>query len=151
LRIAEDLHAEEAAIGEKLQKWWNLMRMQKEEKIVVVLLLMALGSLAVGFWTFSLDVGETSASSDSVAQTDSGLSLEGLVLQIEPTKSGGNLLLKLDSTPMTVFIPASAGAIELQKQLHAGDRIRIRGTVSDYQGQEELKISRAADVQRLGT
>jgi len=127
------------------------MRMQKEEKIVVVLLLMALGSLAVAFWTFSLDLGETSASSDSVAQKDSALSLEGLVLQIEPTKSGGNLLLKLDSTPMTVFVPASAGAIELQKQLHAGERIRIRGTVSDFQGQEELKISRATDVQRLGT
>ena len=28
------------------------MRMQKEEKIVVVLLLMALGSLAVAFWAF---------------------------------------------------------------------------------------------------
>lgn len=126
------------------------MRMQKEEKIVVVLLLMALGSLAVAFWAFGLDAGETSASSDSVSQKNSGLSLEGLILQIEPTKSGGNLLLKLDSTPMPVFIPASAGAIELQKQLHAGERIRIRGTVSDFQGQKELKISRATDVQRLG-
>ena len=42
------------------------MWMQKEEKIVVVLLFMALGSLAVAFWAFSLDVGETVASSDSV-------------------------------------------------------------------------------------
>ena len=125
--------------------------MQKEEKIVVVLLFMALGSLAVAFWAFSLDVGETSGSSDSVAQKDSGLSLEGLILQIEPTKSGGNLILKLDSTPMPVFIPASAGAMEFQKQLHTGERIRIKGTVSDFQGQEELKISRASDVQRLGT
>jgi hypothetical protein len=127
------------------------MWMQKEEKIVVVLLFMALGSLAVAFWAFSLDVGETAASSDSVAQKDSGLSLEGLILQIEPTKSGGNLILKLDSTPMPVFIPASAGAMELNRQLHAGERIRIRGTVSDFQGQEELKISRASDVQRLET
>jgi len=127
------------------------MWMQKEEKIVVVLLFMALGSLAVAFWAFSLDVGETGASSDSVAQKDSGLSLEGLILQIEPTKSGGNLILKLDSTPMPVFIPASAGAVELNRQLHTGERIRISGTVSDFQGQEELKISRASDVQRLGT
>ena len=118
---------------------------------MVVLLLMALGSLAVASWTFGLDAGETGVSSDSLSQKDSGLSLEGLILQIEPTKSGGNLLLKLDSTPMPVFIPASAGARELQKQLHAGERIRIRGTVSDFQGQEELKISRATDVQRQGT
>ena len=128
-----------------------IITMQKEEKIVVVLLLMALGSLAVASWTFGLDAGETGVSSDSLSQKDSGLSLEGLILQIEPTKSGGNLLLKLDSTPMPVFIPASAGARELQKQLHAGERIRIRGTVSDFQGQEELKISRATDVQRQGT
>ena len=127
------------------------MWMQKEEKIVVVLLFMALGSLAVAFWAFSFDVGETGASSDSVAQKDSGLSLEGLILQIEPTKSGGNLILKLDSTSMPVFIPASAGAMELNRQLHVGERIRIRGTVSDFQGQEELMISRASDVQRLGT
>ncbi len=126
------------------------MWMQKEEKIVVVLLFMALGSLATAFWTFSPDAGETDASSDSVAQ-NSGLSLEGLVLQIDPTKSGGNLILRLDSTPMPVFIPASAGAMDLQKQLHTGERIRIRGTVSDFQGQPELKISRASDVQRLGT
>jgi len=33
-----------------------IMRMQKEEKIVVVLLFMALGSLAAAFWAFSLDL-----------------------------------------------------------------------------------------------
>lgn len=127
------------------------MRLQKEEKIVVVLLLMALGSLAVAFWTFGPDVGEASASLDSVAPRDSGssLSLEGLVLEISPTKSGGNLLIRLDSTPLPVFIPASAGARELQEQLHTGVRIRVRGTVTDFQGTEELKISKASDVQRL--
>ena len=52
----------------------KIMRLQKEEKIVVVLLLMALGSLAVAFWTFGPDVGEAIASSDSVAQRDSGSS-----------------------------------------------------------------------------
>lgn len=127
------------------------MRLQKEEKIVVVLLLMALGSLAVAFWTFGPDAGEASVSSYSAAQSDSGssLSLEGLVLEMEPTKSGGNLIIRLDSTPMPVFIPASAGARELQEQLLPGVRIRVRGTVTDFQGTEELKISRAADVQRL--
>ena len=50
---------------------------------------------------------------------------------------------------MPVFIPAGAGAGELREQLHAGDRIRIRGMVEDFHGSEELKISRASDVQRL--
>jgi len=125
------------------------MRMQKEEKIVVVLLLMALGSLAVAFWAFAPEEGELESSPDSVSQKDAGLSLEGLVLEIKPTKSGGNLLLKLDSTPLPIFIPASAGAKELQARIQAGDRVRIRGTVSVYQGKEELSVSRQADVQVL--
>ena len=79
------------------------MRMQKEEKIVVVLLLMALGSLAVAFWAFSPEDGGQKSSSDSMSQKDAGLSVEGLVLEIKPTKSGGNLLLKLDSTPASDF------------------------------------------------
>ena len=126
----------------------KIMRMQKEEKIVVVLLFMALGSLAVAFWAFGPEEGD--ADSDSAAAKENSLlSLEGLILEIKPTNTGGNLLLQLDSTAMPVFIPASAGAGELQEKLHAGDRIRVRGTVADFHGSEELKISRASDVQRL--
>jgi DNA/RNA endonuclease YhcR with UshA esterase domain len=122
------------------------MRMQKEEKIVVVLLFMALGSLAVAFWAFSPEEGNGDSAD---AKADSLLSLEGLILDMKPTNTGGNLILRLDSTTMPVFVPASSGARELQEQLHAGDRIHIRGTVEEFQGKEELKISRAADVQRL--
>ena len=126
------------------------MWMQKEEKIVVVLLLMALGSLAVAFWAFSPEEGELESSSDSVSQKDAGLSVEGLVLEIKPTKSGGNLLLKLDSTQMPIFVPANAGATELLKQVHTGNRVKIRGTISQYQGKEELTVSRSADVVVMG-
>jgi hypothetical protein len=126
----------------------KIMRMQKEEKIVVVLLFMALGSLAVAFWTFGPNVGEDDSDS-AAAKEDALLSLEGSILEIKPTNTGGNLILQLDSTTMPVFIPASAGAGELREQLHAGDRIRVKGTVADFHGSEELKISRASDVQRL--
>jgi hypothetical protein len=122
------------------------MWMQKEERIVVVLLLMAFGSLAVAFWAFSPEDGDLESSSDFVSQKDAGFSVEGMVLEIKPTKSGGNLLLKLDSTHMPIFVPASAGAEELQKQVQIGNRVKIRGTIYQYQGKEELKVSRAADV-----
>lgn len=112
----------------------------------MVLLFMALGSLAVAFWAFGPEEGDADS---AAAKENSIFSLEGLILEINPTKSGGNLLLRLDSTPMPVFIPASAGAGELREQLHAGDRIRVKGTVADFHGSEELKISRASDVQRL--
>ena len=125
------------------------MRMQKEEKIVVVLLLMALGSLAVAFWAFGPEDGAPEVS--SVAEKDSSLSVQGLVLEVNPTKSGGNLLLKLDSTPLSIFIPASAGAGEVQNKVKPGDRVVVKGSVSEYQDEEELKVAKAGDVQIVGT
>lgn len=123
--------------------------MQKEEKVVVVLLLMALGSLAVAFWAFSPEEGGLESYSGSSSQKDASLSVEGLVLEIKPTKSGGNLLIKLDSTPLSIFVPARAGAKEVQARIQAGDRVKIRGAVSAFQGNDELVVSRQADVQVL--
>ena len=123
------------------------MRMQKEEKIVVVLLLMALGSLAVAFWAF----GPEEVATAGATQKDAGLSVEGLVLEMSPTKSGGNLLLRLDSTPLSIFVPASAGAGEVQGEIKPGDRVRVKGTVEEYQGTEELKVARAGDIEGLSS
>ena len=55
------------------------MKMQKEEKIVVVLLLMALGSLAVAEWTFG-----SSDQSTGTGISDSSISVEGHVLSMIP-------------------------------------------------------------------
>jgi len=59
------------------------------------------------------------------------------------------LILNLDSTAMPVFIPASSGAKELSAQLQKDTRVRITGTINSYQGKDELKVSRKADVQLL--
>lgn len=134
------------------------MRMQKEEKIVIVLLLMALGSLTTAFLAFSSAENEMSASPGSVSPGFAAagssqsryLTIEGTIIQKESTKSGGNLILRLDSTPMPVFIPASAGSRELAVQLREGGMVRITGTVTEYQGEDELKVSHKADVQLLG-
>lgn len=123
------------------------MRLQKEEKIVIVLLLMALGSLTVAFWAFGPEDG---SGVSSASAKDAGLmeqSVQGMVLEMKPTKSGGNLILRLDSTPLQIFIPASAGAGEIQAKVRVGDRISVRGKVSIYKGTEELTVSRAAEVQ----
>ncbi|OPY55067.1 MAG: hypothetical protein A4E49_00596 [Methanosaeta sp. PtaU1.Bin112] len=125
------------------------MRMQKEEKIVVVLLLMALGSLAVAFWAFGPGEREPYGASSSGSQkgaSDSGLSVEGMVLEIKPTRSGGNLILKLDSTPLPIFIPAAAGTDRISNMVHPGDRVRIKGKASMFQGYEEIRVDRADDI-----
>ena len=128
------------------------MRMQKEEKIVVVLLFMALGSLAAAFWAFSPEESDTPASGELVTQDgslSSLITLEGRITSAENTRSGGNLIINLDSNAMPVFIPASAGAKELSARLQKGGLVKVTGTINSYQGKDELKVSRRADVQML--
>ncbi len=124
------------------------MRMQKEEKIVVVLLLMALGSLAVAFWSFGPEDDALAGvnNDDSGTKKEASLSVDGLVLEKKPTKSGGNLIIRLDSTPLPIFIPSKAGAGEIQDKVNLGDRVRIKGTVSSFQGNDEIIVGRATDV-----
>lgn len=115
------------------------MRMQKEEKIVVVLLLMALGSLTVASWMFGEQRPED--------EKPSRLSVEGLVLEIKPTKTGGNLLIRLDSTSLPVFVPRDSGAGEVQRRVHPGDRVRIAGEVSEFEGNAEIKVRHSRDIE----
>ncbi len=120
------------------------MRMQKEEKIVVVLLLMALGSLAVANWAFGTELtGESSAK----AKENSQISLEGLVLEMNPTKTGGHLVIKLDSTSMPIFVPRDSGAEDVQSRVNIGDRIMVRGATTEFGGKDELKVNRATDIE----
>jgi DNA/RNA endonuclease YhcR with UshA esterase domain len=128
------------------------MRTQKEEKIIVVLLLMALGSLAVAFWAFGPEEGSSTNPSSSSRAVGAGYSstdqtLQGQVLEMKTTKSGGNLILRLDSTALPIFIPSSAGAEEIRKKIQPGDKIQVKGSISDFQGEKELKVSHAADIQ----
>lgn len=129
------------------------MMMQKEEKMVFVLLLMALGSLAVAFWAFSSDDGSDDNISDSEFQEeyDAGISalVEGLVQEIKPTKSGGHILITIDSSPTPIFISRQAGAEKLLEVLKRGDRIRAKGMQRDYQGQKEIDVTRPSDVKIL--
>lgn len=114
----------------------------------MVLLLMALGSLAVAFWAFGPE-GDASAgvkNGDSGTKEETSLSVEGLVLEKKPTKSGGNIIIRLDSTPLPIFIPSKAGAAVIQDMVNLGDRVRIKGTVSSFQGKDEINVARTTDV-----
>jgi DNA/RNA endonuclease YhcR with UshA esterase domain len=122
------------------------MRMQKEEMIVVVLLLMVIGSLAVAFWAFGPE--DDAAKSPSKSKSlNAGLSVEGMVTEINPTRTGENLLIRLDSTSIPIFIPRTSGAKELSSRLKKGDSLRVKGIQKEFQGQEEIEVSRSSDVQ----
>lgn len=130
------------------------MMMQKEEKVVFVLLLMALGSLAAAFWAFSPDdAGADSSPGYGVQERseDAGTiaSVQGMIVEVKPTKTGGHLLIKIDSTADPIFISRMAGAEKLSGLLKSGDRITAKGMQRDYQGQGEIEVSRLSDIQIL--
>lgn len=132
------------------------MRLAKEEKIVAVLLFMALGSLSVAFWAFSPGEGAATGSglSGSISSfgSESGresISLAGIITELKRTESGGHLLIRLNSTPLPVFVPAKSGAEELAAVLSEGDTVRVRGILREYQGKEEIEVSRSEDVEKF--
>lgn len=109
--------------------------LQREEKIAVVLLLMALSSLAVAYWAFGI-----SGSNDDI-------SLSGRIVSIRETHTGGHLIITLDSTPMQIFLPSRV-AREV-RGLSAGDRVQVRGHITEYMGRSEIEVSRPSDITRL--
>ena len=121
--------------------------MQKEEKTVVVLLLMALGSLSVAFWAF--DSGDSLEEGVASAGDGASISVEGLVIEMNPTKSGDNLIMNLDSTPLPVFVPRDSGAKEILGRISLGDRIQVNGVLWEYNGNKEIKLERAEDLERI--
>ncbi|HIH93977.1 TPA: hypothetical protein HA338_08020 [Methanosarcina acetivorans] len=129
--------------------------MEKEEKVVVVLLVMALCSLSTAYMFFGQETsGAGQASGGKVLQYthESGVgekvSLEAEVLSKRITYTGDHLLLEVDfdSEVLSVFIPNTAGAEVLDDLINEGDVISIKGIVSEYEGEKEIKVERKEDV-----
>lgn len=110
--------------------------LQREEKIAVVLLLMALSTLAVAYWAFG------------ISGSDEDVSLSGKIVSIRETRTGGHLIITLDSTPMQIFLPSRV-AKEVRGSLSAGDHVQVRGHLTEYMGRSEIEVSRAFDITRM--
>lgn len=107
--------------------------MQKEEKVAAVLLLMALLSLGI-LYVFS-DSGAQPLSQQSVM--GDRVYAEGKVIYSEATRSGGHLVLTIESAPpVRVFVRSGAG-LDIKKL----DVIRVEGRLEDYNGIKEISTS----------
>ncbi len=120
------------------------MRLQKEEKVALVLLLMALSSLIIAAWAIG-------GLEQSVTAASSAVSIEGKVLELNPTKSGSNLIINLDSIPESIFVPQDSGASEIMSKVRIGDRIVAKGRQTEFQGSQEIRVERAADIKVIET
>lgn len=129
--------------------------MEKEEKVVVVLLIMALSSLSTAYLFFGPEIAGAGQKSEEKApqythesEVGERVTLDAEVLSKRFTYTGDHLLLEVDfdSEVLSVFIPKTAGAESLEGLINEGDFISITGTISEYEGKKEIKVERKEDV-----
>ncbi|AFV25025.1 nucleic acid-binding OB-fold tRNA/helicase-type protein [Methanolobus psychrophilus R15] len=122
--------------------------MEKEEKVVVILLAMVFLSLSIVYVTFftgdSPDVAEFSAMSGAGER----VFLEGSIVTKRFTYTGNHLLMTVDSGsgPVKVFIPSGNGAKDIGAMINEDDVVRIFGTVEEYEGEVEIVVQHKNDV-----
>ncbi len=119
--------------------------MQKEEKIVVVLLIMAVLSLIIGYFGFSSQTPAYSSNS----KIGERVYVEGTILSIEKTGKGDHLKLTLSNLNVNVFVPKNNGAKEVYNSIKKDDRVRIRGKVQEYKNEREIVVESAKDIVSL--
>ncbi|MDI9395059.1 MAG: hypothetical protein QM426_06450 [Euryarchaeota archaeon] len=129
--------------------------MEKEEKVVVVLLIMTLSSLSTAYVFFGSELAETGLKSEGKAlqythesEVGEKVTLDAEVLSKRFTYTGQHLLLEVDfdSEVLSVFIPKTAGAESLNGSINKGDFIGITGIISEYKGKKEIKVERKGDI-----
>jgi DNA/RNA endonuclease YhcR with UshA esterase domain len=119
--------------------------MQKEEKIVVVLLVVAVLSLIIAYFGFAPQTNAYSPDS----KIDERVYAEGTVLSRQMTGTGDNLILRLSNLNANVFVPKNSGAREVYDSVKTGDSVRITGKVSIYRNEREIVVESPRDVVRL--
>lgn len=129
--------------------------MEKEEKVMVLLLFMTLTSLMTAYLCFGPELtasGEGAGEEARPYTRESGegekVFLEAEVLSKRFTYTGEHLLLQVECNTevLSVFIPKTAGAEALNNSIREGDFISLTGTVSEYEGKREIKVERKEDI-----
>lgn len=119
--------------------------MQKEEKIVVVLLVMAVLSLIIGYFGFA-PVANAYSTETKVGEKTY---VEGTILSKQMTAKGDNLILTLSNINIKVFIAKNNGAKEVFDAFKKDDKVRIVGKVAEFNHAMEIVVENANDVKKL--
>ncbi len=129
--------------------------MEKEEKIVAVLLTMAILSLGVAYATFFQGNAED-INNDALQLTERSsvgdlVYFEGTILSKKFTFKGDHLLLSVDygQNFVKVFIPNKNGAVDIDNMIDENDYVRIQGVVDEYEGELEVVVQSKNDVNAL--
>lgn len=118
------------------------MMMQKEEKIVFVLLIMAVLSLTIGYFGFLPQKAIYSPDT----KIGESVYAEGTVLSKQMTAKGDNLILTISNLNIKIFISKDNGAREVFELLQKGDKIKITGKVQEFRNAREIVVENPKDV-----
>ena len=126
--------------------------MEKEERIVVVLLCMVFLSLAIAYATFFSGDADASVGSFSPSSVPGDkVRLEGDVLSKRFTYTGDHLLMNVDHGlgVIKVFVPSSNGANDVDSLISENEAVVIVGIVKDYEGELEIVLQNSDDITLL--
>jgi len=125
--------------------------LQKEEKITIVLMVMALLVLIIVYFGLIVDSMETSQYSEQSATGDRVV-LHGDVVGKKGTFTGDHLILTVDSegSRVKVFIHCDNGAEKVNNIIDIADTVEVTGTLEEYQGKKEIVVEQPGDVKLLG-
>ena len=150
----------------------NRRQVQKENRIIAVLLAMLLISLIIVSYAFSAGSGYSGSAGSSFGsffrlsgetspenaviptQDDIGKTVyvEGNVLNFRKTNTGDHLIITLlcsggsEQETISVFIRKSSGAANISSRIVNGAKIGATGTVQEYGGSLEIVVSKEQDV-----
>lgn len=124
--------------------------LQKEEKITVILMVMALLVLIIVYFGLIVDSMETSLYSEHSATGDRVV-LHGDVVGKKGTFTGDHLILTVDSegSRVKVFIHCDNGAEKVNNIIEIADTVEVTGTLEEYQGEKEIVVEQPGDVKIL--
>ena len=123
---------------------------EKEEKVMIVLLMMVLLSLSVAYLTFYHNTAQIPEYSNS-SKPGETVYLEGTVISEHFTKTGGHLLVEVEHNSETtkIFVSKDNGAQEIDSMLSENTKVGVTGQVQEYQGEMEIVVQDINDIKLL--
>lgn len=128
--------------------------MKKDEKVIVVLLVMVVASISILYlMTGDTELIESGYSDYSdLSNVGDRVMVYAKVLDMRTTFTGDHLILTVEPesvrSPLKVFIRNSAGADEISKEIIVGDMVVVKGKVDEYEGAREIIVENRRGVSK---
>ena len=130
--------------------------MKKENKIVIILFIMAFSSVILLYAIIAEDSDAGFSSETPIIPTKEDIGktvyVEGTVLNKRMTYTGENCIANIecsDRSVLTIFIPRSSGASSVNQMIEIGDYIGLRGDVEEYNGTLEVVLKSETNLKKL--